>query len=253
VKKSFSLMALAAFAAFSPVARADGPLTVAVAANAQFAMEEVAAVFTGETGIPVRAVVGSSGKLTAQIKAGAPFDIFVSADTSYPKALYDDGIATAPPEVYASGTLVVWSASDINISGGLSSLLSEKIRRVAVANPETAPYGFAAVKALRNAGIYERIKNKLVFGESISQVNQFVFAKAAEAGVTAKSSLMSPGMAGKGSWVDVDGSLYTPIAQGIVVLKYGAKNNPSAVNKLYSYIFSSTGKTILKKYGYSTP
>lgn len=253
MKKAFWFLALAACAAFAPEVRADKPLTVAVAASVQYAMEEIASSFTRETGIPVRVSTGSSGKLTAQIKAGAPYDLFISADTAYPQALFAEGFASGPPTVYAYGALAVWSASGVDVSGGLSSLRSEKIKRIAVANPETAPFGVSAVAALRKAGIFEQVKNRLVFGESIAQVNQFVHAQAADAGITAKSSLLAAEIAEKGRWTEVDPALYPPIAQGIVILKFGAQNNPQTAKKLYTFICSAKGKAILKKHGYTTP
>jgi len=154
-------------------------ITIATAANMQFAMEELITAFTDKTGIPCTMVVSSSGKLTAQIIAGAPYDIFVAADMKYPQEIYEKGLAQRPPKIYAYGTLVLWSLLD-EVIPSLPILEENIINHIAIANPKTAPYGKAAKMILEEKGIYNTLEEKLVFGESIAQTNQFILSKAVE-------------------------------------------------------------------------
>ena len=231
--------------------KAEPGITVAVAANVQYAMHELKAEFVKETGIKLSVVIGSSGQLTAQIKEGAPYDVFISADMKYPNTLYKEGFAVDTPRIYASGTLVIWTMDKgIQFGKGLKILLDKKIKKIALANPRTAPYGVAAVNALKNLGVYEQVKYKLVYGESISPTNQFIVSKAVEAGFTAKSVVVSPRMKGKGTWKEIEPGLYDPIRQGCVILKHGYKNHKDASEKFYNFLFSNKAKVILSKFGY---
>ena len=224
-------------------------LTIAVAANMQFAMKELKQNFTQTTGIKCDLIIGSSGKLTAQIKEGAPFDVFVSADIKYPTNLYQSGFTTEKPKIYAFGKLVLWSLNS-NITPTIELLKSATIKHIAIANPKTAPYGTAAIEALNYYKLLKTVQHKLVYGESISQTNQFIISKAAEIGFTSKSVVLSPEMKGKGNWIAIDEKTYSPIAQGVVILKNKNNNNANA-EKFFRYLFSDSSKAILKKYGYS--
>lgn len=226
-------------------------LTIATAANMQFAMEEITRAFTEQTGIECETIVGSSGKLTAQIREGAPFDVFVSADMKYPAVLFEDQLTAAAPEVYAYGQLVLWSLAD-TLTPSVDQLATEAIRHIALANPQTAPYGAAAVEVLRHHRLYDRVVHKLVFGESIAQVNQFISSQAAEVGFTAQAVVMSPAMQGKGHWRAVDTASYTPIAQGVVILK-NQTAPPEQAQQFYDFLFSPSGKEILTTFGYAIP
>lgn len=225
-------------------------LTVAAAANARFAVEEIARSFQMETGIKVNQVFSSSGKLYSQLKAGAAYDLFISADMEYPEKLYEEKQAASLPRLYAYGMLVLWSMGDVDVAKGIGVLAAPGVKKIAIANPDTAPYGAAAVAAMQKGGLYETLKPKLVSGESIAQVNHFVVSRAADIGITAKSSVFSGGMAGRGKWADIDPALYPAIAQGLVVTKHGAAFTGGAAEKLAAYILSSKGKGILKRYGY---
>ncbi len=230
-------------------AAGDNTLTIATAASMQFTMKELTEGFTAKTGIACNLAVGSSGKLTAQIREGAPFDLFVSADMLYPEALFSEGLAENPPEVYAYGSLVIWTLSD-SLEPGMEALKGETVRHIAVANPKIAPYGRAAIQALEYYGFYEAIKPKLVYGESIAQTSQFILSGAAEMGITALATVLSPGMLGKGHWKALDPNSHAPIAQGVLLLKAPPRKQAAAL-AFYEYLTSAEATEALVKYGYS--
>ncbi len=226
-------------------------VTIAVAANVQYAMQALKAQFEKETGIKVEVILGSSGKLTKQIQEGAPFDVFVSADTKYPNLLYQKKLTTAAPKVYATGVLVIWSArTDIKVSSDLSFLLNDHIKKIALANPKTAPYGTAAEEVLRHYHLYASVRSKLVFGESITQATQFVATRSADVGFTAKSVVLADEAKGKGTWVELDPQAYTAIAQAAVVLKRAAQTNKELAERFYTYLFSKSAADTFRKFGY---
>lgn len=223
-------------------------LQIAVAANMQFAMKDLTKKFTEQSGIECETVISSSGKLTAQIKQNAPYDVFVAADMKYPTELFKEGFTTAKPEVYANGKLVLWTMSD-GVQPSVEVLKTEPIKHISIANPKLAPYGKATVEVLEHFGIYKDVKDKLVFGESISQANQFIISNAADIGFTAKSVVLSPELKGKGKWIDLDENLYSPIAQGMVIIKRDGAENKNA-QQFYDFLFSVDAKKILQQYGY---
>ena len=226
-------------------------ITVAVAANVSYAIHTLKQAF--EQQYPktrVRIILGSSGKLTAQIKHGAPYDILLSADMKYPQVLYAEKIAISKPVVYAQGTLALLSTKQQHDTLTLSVLQDAKIQKIAIANPKTAPYGIAAKEALENAQIYTKIKPKFVYGESISQTLLYTI-HAADIGLVATSLLFSPKMAQykRGiHWREVDPIRYAPIAQGMVLLTH-AKDN-SEVKAFYHFMVGKEAKKILMSYGY---
>lgn len=223
-------------------------LTIATAANMQFAMKDLIQNFTNKTGIPCRMVTGSSGKLMAQIKEGAPYHVFVSADIKYANELYANGLTENAPKIYANGKLVLWSMVD-DLKPSIKLLNSPKVEHIAMANPVIAPYGKATKEVLEHYQLISLVTDKLVYGESISQTNQFIISEAAAIGLTSLSVVLSPHMKNKGKWVLIDETAYTPIEQSIVTIK-NEKTNAKA-EKFYAFLFSKEGKTILKKYGYS--
>ncbi|MGB5188977.1 molybdate ABC transporter substrate-binding protein [Robiginitalea sp.] len=227
----------------------DRVLTIAGASNIQFALEEISVAFTDQTGIPSHLVTGSSGKLTAQITEGAPYDILISADVKYPGKLYREGYTVGPPRVYAYGKLVLWTLKE-GVDPDLSALSRDEIRYIAVANPKTAPYGLAALEVLKNNNLDSVLQAKLVFGESIGQVNQFISSGSAEIGFTALSVVSAPKFENIGQWSVLDSVDYTPIEQGIVVIR---KEGGDAQNALLfqEFLFSDSARRILKKYGYT--
>ena len=228
-----------------------GEIKIAVAANVSYAIGDLEQAFRKhhpETKVQV--ILGSSGKLSAQISHGAPYDIFMSANMKYPDALYETKSAVTKPVVYAKGALALLSVNTQDFSRGIAMLENPKIHKIAIANPKTAPYGVAAKEALENAKLYEKIKAKFVYGESISQTVTYA-TTAADIGIVAKSSLFSPHMVTykkEKHWVDVNASLYTPIDQGMVMLKAGEEN--AEVKAFYDFMLSTEAKAILKRYGY---
>lgn len=223
-------------------------IRVATAANMRAAMEELTKTYTKKSGLEFELVVGSSGKLTAQILEGAPYDILVAANMKYPEAVFKGGKSLGPPKVYAHGQLVLWSMVE-NTSVSINDLSQSQIEHIALANPKTAPYGVAAIEVLQHYGLYETLGPKLVYGESIGQTDQFIISKAAQVGFTALSSVLSPEIKGKGRWVLIDPSLYTRIGQGVVLVHREQDHNPE-VQGFYTFLFSKEAKEILKEFGY---
>jgi molybdate transport system substrate-binding protein len=236
-----------------PDARAAALLRIAVAANMSYAFEELRAEFSRQSGIGVEAVISSSGKIATQVQHGAPFDVFLSADTQYPESLHQRGLAASEPRIYAYGVLVLWTNKGVSVSRGLAILTDDSIRKVAIANPEVAPYGREAVRAMTQQGIFDSIAPKLVYGESIAQTTQFIETGAADVGFTAKSVVNAPIMRGKGKWVEVPGELYHPIAQAAVLLLHGEKYNADSSKRFLAFLFSEPAREILKRFGYGIP
>ena len=224
-------------------------LKVAAAANLQSIIKVLGADFTKKTGIGIDPIIGSSGNLTTQITNGAPFDIFLSADMSFPQKLYDGGFATAKPVVYASGILIICSTKNLGFDNWERLLLTPAIKKVAIANPAIAPYGKAAEESLTLKGILSEIHSKLVTGESISQVNTYITTGVVNVGFTTQALVKD--LEGKQTiyWKAIDPKSYSPIQQGIVILKH-ADGNADAM-KFYQYILSADAKKIFKDYGYS--
>lgn len=231
-----------------------GTVTVAAASDLAFAMNEITANFEKATGCSVRVSTGSSGNFLSQIENGAPFDVFFSADIEYPKKLEAEGLA-APGSayLYAIGKIVLWVRNDspLNINQGFAALRDPGVRKVAIANPLHAPYGRAAEDALRKAGVYDAVKDKLVQGENISQAAQFAESGNAEAGIIALSLAVAPGMKEKGRFWRVPENLYAPIQQGVVVLR--ASKNPQGAQAFLDFIKTPATAALLGRYGFVLP
>ena len=225
-------------------------LIVATAANVQYAMEEIEAAFETESGIEIEVIAGSSGKLTAQIQQGAPYDLLVSADMKYPQTLHEKGFATSPPEVYAYGSLVLWTTHDLSLDTLPSLLLQPDIRKIALANPKIAPYGNLAMQWLQYHQLLPEMESKLIYGESIAQASQYISSGACDLGFTARSIVVSPGVKDHGQWVNLKPNLY--LEQGVVITKKG-EQQPEETNKFYTFLFSETARNILSRYGYDVP
>jgi molybdate transport system substrate-binding protein len=228
-----------------------GQINVAVAANVSYAIEELIKEFN-KTNIDTKVLVtlGSSGKLTAQIKNGAPFNIFMSANMKFPQALFDENIAITKPIIYAEGALAMFSSKELDFSKGIDLIKDSSISKIAIANPKTAPYGTAAIEAIKNAGLEESTKDKFVYAESISQTVTYAIT-AADIGFIAKSSLYDTKLSKykeNVNWSSVNPKLYKSIEQGIVIIN-NSKDN-AEVKAFYDFILSTKAKEIFTKYGY---
>lgn len=229
------------------------PFTVAIAANLKYVFDDLAAEFKKETGIEAQSVLSSSGKIAAQVRSGAPFDVFMSADMEFPEGLYTDGYATTPPKPYAYGLLVLWTLKGVDLGKGVTGLSDASVGKVAIANPKVAPFGRQALKVLDFYKVRTAVEPKLVYGENVTQVSQYVDSKAADVGFSAKSIVVAPETAGKGKWVEVPTESYEPIAQGIVILKHGSAVNGEAARKFYGFVQSAKARAIFSKNGYRLP
>lgn len=229
-------------------------IKIAVAANVSYAIKDLKKAFAlKHPDIQVDTILGSSGKLTAQAMHGAPYDMLLSADISFPQKLYMQGVALHAPVVYAKGALAYISAQKRDFSKIEALLLQDDIKKIAIANPKTAPYGRAAKAFLMQVGLYGKLEKKFVFGESISQTLTYAL-KAADMGIVAKSSLFSPILKrykeGE-NWADVNASAYAPIEQGMVILKSG--EGRAEVAAFYDFILSKEAANIFTSYGYLLP
>jgi molybdate transport system substrate-binding protein len=221
---------------------------VAVAANFVPPFREVATEFEKMTGHNVQIAAGSSGNFYAQIKNGAPFDVFFSADNERPKLLEDEGLGVKGSRfTYAIGRLVLWSP-DPDLVKGEDTLRSQKFKHLAVANPKTAPYGVAAMRAMQKLGVWESVQPRIVLGENIGQTMGFIESGNAELGFLALSQVMDPKIKGKGGRWDVPNDFHDPIQQDVILLAKG-KENPAA-KALMEFVGRSQATAIIERYGY---
>lgn len=228
-----------------------GEVTVAVASNFTVPLNAIATAFENETGHKIKPAFGSSGKLYAQIRNGAPFDVFLSADRDKPLQLERDGFAIAGSRfTYATGALVLWSSKPGFVDRQATVLKELRFNRLAIANPVFAPYGAAAVEVLQHFGIAETSQLKLVRGENIAQTYQFVHSGNADLGLVALSQIIGQKKTTRGSaWV-VPVDVYGPIRQDAVLLQPGANN--AAARALLRFLRGDPARAIIRSHGYST-
>jgi molybdate transport system substrate-binding protein len=229
-------------------------ITVAAAADLQFAFQDVATRFEKDTGKHIKLIFGSSGNFSAQIQNGAPFDVFFSADIDYPKRLEAAGLAepgTLYP--YATGRIVLWAPNEskLDLSHGLQALLDPGIRKIAIANPEHAPYGRAAVAALRHENLYDKVSAKFVLGENISQTASFVVSGNADVGIVALSLALAPSMKERGRYVEIPTDAYPPMEQGAMILK--SSQNKEIARQFFAFLKTPALQDLLRSYGFSVP
>jgi len=224
-------------------------LNIAAASNMQFAAQEIIAKFENQYNIKCELILSSSGKLTAQILEGAPYDVFLSADEKYPATIYENKMARVAPKVYAEGVIVLWTTrSDIEL--GLEGLLSDDIDHIAIANPKTAPYGRASEEILKVGSVLDEVESKLVYGESISQANRFVISGAAEVGFTSKAVVLGAQFADEVIWKEIPKSMHSPLKQAAIVISKNSEFSQEA-NLFYNFLFGKEAKKVLKDLGYS--
>ncbi len=233
----------------------DHEITVAAAADLSSALQEVAANFEKQSGIAVKLSFAASGALTQQIQNGAPFDIFFSADMDYPKQLIAGGQADgATLYRYAVGRLVLWVPKDSALDldhRGMDVLLDPSVKKISIANPQHAPYGRAAVAALKYYALYEKVGSRLILGENISQAAQFVESGNAQIGFVALAHVVAPAMQGKGKYWVVPAEAYPPLNQGVVLIS--ASKHRQEADAFLEYVKSAEAAVVLKRYGFSLP
>jgi len=234
---------------------ASTELVVAAAADLSSALKELGDGYEKKTGIKIKLSFGASGALTQQIQNGAPFDVFFSADMDYPRQLIAAGDADgASLYEYAVGRLVLWVPSDSALDlehQGMRVLLDSSVKKISIANPQHAPYGRAAVAALKHAELYEQVADRLVLGENVSQAAQFVESGGAQAGFVALAHAVAPAMQGKGKYWEVPTDFYPPLAQGAVVLSHSHHQKEAAA--FLAYIKTKEASDLLRKYGFTLP
>ena len=245
IRRSWMLLILA-------LAGATRAITIAAAADLQYALNEVVSAYGKvHPNDSVSVVYGSSGKLDAQIRQGAPYDMFFSADIAFPQALSKDGLAGSAVEPYAVGRLLIWSSERDVSRWTLSDLAGTSVGKVAIANPEHAPYGKCAEEALRKSGVWEKVESKLVYGENIAQTLQFAQTGAAQVGLVAQSLVLGLDSTRRGTWSLIPDSLHSPLVQGWVITARGAKNDMA--RRFAEFATGLEAKRILSRYGFSAP
>lgn len=241
----------ALLATMAQVANA-GEVSAAVAANFTEPVKQIAESFQKETGHTVKLSFGSSGKFTAQIKEGAPFDVFLAADEKNPKLLEQEGLAVGGSRfVYALGKLVLWSAQPGFVDNKGAVLRKGNYNKISYADPKLAPYGLAAKETLEELGLWNAVQGKLVTGESITQTYQFAATGNAELGFIALSQITKDGKVTDGSWWVVPAHLYNPIKQSAVQLS--AAKDPAAAKAFMAFLKSEKAVAIIRHFGYELP
>jgi molybdate transport system substrate-binding protein len=230
-------------------------LTVAAASDLSYALKDLSAGFEKATGNKVVLSFGASGNLFSQIKSGAPFDLFFSADADYPKQLAAEGLVDGDSiRIYAIGHLVLWVPNSLKLdlqTLKMDLLTQPQVRRVAIANPQHAPYGRAAIAAINHSGLKEKVADKLVFGENISQAAQFVQSGNAQAGLIALSLALSPNMKDAGKFWELPSDSYPELRQAVGVVS--ASKQKAAAKAFSDYVTSAEGRAILERYGFRAP
>ena len=233
-------------------AAAERPLTIAAAANLKDVMQALVADFRKtHAGAKVDVVLGSSGKFVQQIEHGARYDLFFSADLEYPQHLVTERLTASDVRVYARGRLVLWSATHDARRLTLKDLADPAIRRIAIANPKLAPYGARAQQALKRAGVWENVQDKLVFGQNVSQAAQFADSGGADVALIPLSLALSPALKQRGDYLVIPESQHAPLDQGFVILKRAAGDPLAAA--FADYVVSAPARAIFAAHGYLAP
>ncbi len=252
--RSALVLAVVFLAGFSGRFCAAQEITVAAASDLQFAFHDVGQRFEKATGKQVKLIFGSSGNFFAQLQNGAPFDVFFSADIDYPRRLETAGLAE-PGTLYsyARGKIVLWAPpqSKLDLGRGLRVLLDPGIQKVAIANPAHAPYGRAAVAALRHEDLYGQVSPKFVLGENVSQTAAFVVSGSADVGILALSLALAPSMKDKGRYVEIPAEDYPAIEQGAVILK--SSPHKDIARQFVEFVKTPPLQDLLRGYGFAVP
>lgn len=251
----FSLFVLSSTFGFAAGGKSPKEITVAAAADLSQAMQELVRGYEKQSGVKVKLSFGASGTFTQQIENGAPFDVFFSADMDYPRQLIAHGHAEgASLYRYAVGRLVLWTPADSTLDvehRGLNVLTDPQVKKIAVANPQHAPYGRAAVAALKHVGLYDQVSDRLVLGENVSQAAQFVESGNAQVGFLALAFAVAPAMQGKGKYWQIPPEAYPALDQGVVALSRSRHKKEAAA--FVQYIKTQAAASVLQKYGFVLP
>lgn len=245
-------IAAVALLALGPGSARAGEALLAVAANFAGAVASIAAAFAEETGHELRLTTGSTGKLYAQIREGAPFDILLSADASTPERLQAEGLGVAGSRfTYAVGRLSLWSRdADRDLADARAALTDPETLFIAIANPELAPYGVAAREAMRSLGVWDEVQPKIVMGQNVGQAFSLVDSGAAQLGFVATSAVEGPGTEPRGARLDIPQALFAPIRQDAILLRPG-EDNPAAA-AFMEYLKGDRARGIVRAFGYGT-
>ncbi len=227
-------------------------INVAAAANLRYVLEEIKTVYVKQNPkVKVSLTFGSSGTLVQQITNGANFDCFMAADDEFPVKLKAKGLTTGTINVYAYGKLALYSTTLSVDKSGLDVLKNLSVKKIAIANPETAPYGKRSIELLKSLNLYDDLKPKIVIADNISAAAQYAFTGNTELGFVAFSLALAPEMIGKGNYYIIPQKFYEPIAQACVLIKKSTINTEAA--KFRKFVLSPTNKAIWEKYGYDLP
>jgi molybdate transport system substrate-binding protein len=251
----FVLLLLFSGGSIPRAAAAGREITVAAAADMSAALAEVAAAYEKRAGIKVKLSFGASGALTQQIQNGAPFDVFFSADMDYPRQLIAGGQAeSATLYRYAVGRLALWVPRESPLEvehKGMDVLLDPSVKKISIANPQHAPYGRAAAAALKHYGLYEKLADRLVLGENVSQAAQFVESGNAQVGFIALAHAIAPAMQGKGKYWVVPAEAYPPLDQGVVLISHSPHAQDASA--FLEYVKTAEAAAVLQHYGFTLP
>lgn len=229
--------------------------TIAAASDLKFALDEIAAAYEKDTGKKIRVTYGSSGNIARQLEQGAPFDIFLSADESLVYDLSKKGLTTDDGQLYAVGRVVLFAANppaftpDVQMTGLRKALADGKVHKFAIANPEHAPYGRAALQALTATGLWKVVEPKLVLGENVSQAAQFTVSGSVQGGIFALSLALAPAFADRGSYVVLPDSLHQPLKQRMVLMRRASAD----AKAFYMKLTQPAARQVFKRYGFSLP
>jgi len=233
-------------------AHAGEKITIAAASDLKFALDEIVVLF--EKAHPadrVEVIYGSSGKFQTQIRQGAPFDLYFSADIAYPRKLKEEGFAASEVQPYALGRIVLWSSELDAAKMTLADLADPSIRKIAIANPKHAPYGKRAEEALKAAGVWDKVEVRLVYGENIAQTAQFVQSGNVQIGIIALSLALNPALAKRGGHALIPDHLHQPLEQGFIITRRAAANK--LAQAFAGFMAGSEAREIMSRYGFVLP
>jgi molybdate transport system substrate-binding protein len=233
-------------------AHAEERITIAAAADPKFALDEIIVLFKStHPAAQIETTYGSSGQFSTQIRQGAPYDLYFSADIGYPSALGSEGLAASEVQSYGVGRIVLWSQSRDAGKMTLADLTDPTIQKIAIANPQHAPYGQRAEEALKAAGVWEKMESKLVYGENIAQAAQYVQSGNAQVGIIALSLALGPELSKQGSYALISDKLHRPLEQGFIITKRAVDN--SLAHEFARYMAGKEARAIMTRYGFALP